>query len=167
MPSVKSCVLGLVAQSIPSRPVVQEDSFSFVTLRVITVLRRLIVKEVSFSGGFCGTGFRWCKFPSELLVLFFSFFPLPFLFLSSFCPNVHKNLAEVVLPSQGCMDDFFITLYVCLLEDFCVSFQEPIHILLGVVILSFHKFIEFSQCNLVLVHFFSLSLPLKACLLDD
>lgn len=47
MPSVKSCVLGLVVRRIPSRPVVQEDSFSFVTLRVITVLRRLIVKQVS------------------------------------------------------------------------------------------------------------------------
>lgn len=60
MPSGKSCVLGLVVQGIPSRPVVQEDSFSFVTLRVITVLRRLIVKQASLSGGFCGTGFRWC-----------------------------------------------------------------------------------------------------------
>lgn len=38
MPSVKSHVLGLVVQGIPSRPVVQEDSFSFVTLRVITVI---------------------------------------------------------------------------------------------------------------------------------
>lgn len=75
-----------------------------------------------------------------------------------------KNLAEVVCPSQGCIDDF-ITLYVPLLEDLCVSFQGQINILLGVVI-SFHKLTEFSQCNLVLVHFFKY-LPLKACLLDD
>jgi len=59
-PSVKSWVLGLVVQSIPSRPVVQEDSFSSGKQRVITVLRRLIVKQISLSGGFCGTGFRWC-----------------------------------------------------------------------------------------------------------
>lgn len=60
MLSVKSCVLVLVVQSIPSRTVVQEDSFSCVKLRVITVLRRLIVEQLSLPTGFCGTGFRWC-----------------------------------------------------------------------------------------------------------
>lgn len=60
MLSVKSCVLDLVVQSIPSRTVVQEDSFSSVKLRVITVLRRLIVEQLTLPAGFCGTGFRWC-----------------------------------------------------------------------------------------------------------
>lgn len=34
MPSVKSNILSLVVQSVHSRPVVQEDSFSLVRLRV-------------------------------------------------------------------------------------------------------------------------------------
>lgn len=72
------------------------------------MLRRLF-SSFPYWGSFCGTDFRWHWFPSELLVLFF-FFLLLFLFLSSFCPNVCRNLAEVVLQSQGGIDDFFITL---------------------------------------------------------
>lgn len=65
-----------------------------------------------------------------------------------------KNLAEVGLPSQGCIDGFFITLYVPLSEDLCVSFQHQMHILLGAVILSFRESIEFSQWYFDLVHYF-------------
>lgn len=90
--------------------------------------------------GICGTDFRLCQFLSELLVFTF-FSPALFIF-------------------------FFITSRVPLLEDNYVSFQKQICFLLGVVILSFHKFIEFSWCNLVLAHFF-LSFPLKGCLLGD
>lgn len=50
-----------------------------------------------------------------------------------------KNLAKGVLTSQ----DFLITLYVPLLEDNYIPSQKQIGILLGMVILSFHKFIEF------------------------
>lgn len=105
------------------------------------MLRRLNVKPVSSTWGICGTDFISCQFLSELLILFTFFSPALFIY-------------------------FFITLYVPLLEDNYVSFQKPICILLGVVILSFHKFIEFSWCNLVLAHFF-LYLPLKSCLLGD